>query len=292
MDINRRNFLKLAIPATGILALTAISSQKVLAGNSQDNVPSGARKAVLYDSSKCIGCRSCEAACRMKNHLPLEPEPRKLSAQTLTLIESRKLDVNGSSREVFLKRSCMHCTDASCVAVCPTGAASHQGEFSEIDQSWCIGCGYCVESCPFGAVNREEPKGSVRKCTMCIDQVSGGFTPSCVSVCPADALTFGTRTEMVTAAKARVQELTKSAFPEARLYGENDLGGLGQMYILLKPASFYNLPENPQQATEHVVSQWTSGIVAAGALTVPFWWLFKRKENARKQDVEKKEEVK
>lgn len=292
MELNRRNFLKLAIPATGILALSGIPSHKVFAADSQNQISAGSRRAVLYDSSKCIGCKTCEAACRMKNHLTREPEPRRLSAQTLTVIQSREIEINGNNKKIFLKRSCMHCADASCVAVCPTGAASHQGEFTEIDQNWCIACGYCVESCPFGAVNREEPNGSVRKCTFCVDLVTQDGKPACVSGCPTGALTFGNRADLVETGKARVRELVKSGWPEASLYGESELGGLGQVYILLKPAAFYDLPENPRQATENVLSQWASGFVAAGVLTVPFWWMFKRKQNGKAQNVEPKEGVK
>lgn len=280
MRLSRRNFLKLSVPAAGTLALAGTVTRRALAGPPESL--SGVRMAVLYDSSKCIGCKLCEAACRMENHQPREPEPRQLGTTIWTAVEPRQLEVKGQKREVFLKRQCLHCTDASCAAVCPTGAAAHHGEYVVIDQQWCIGCGYCQESCPFGVPHRET-QGSAQKCTFCFSRVSQGSKPACVEACRTGALTYGNRADLVTAGKARVEALAKSDWPEARLYGENELGGLGVMYVLLQPPAAYGLPEKPRQATENVLAQWSSGIVTAGVLSLPFWWFFGRGKHSSEQ---------
>jgi len=93
------------------------------------------------------------------------------------------------------------------------------------------------------------------------------------------AIHFGDRAGLVAEGKTRVQTLVADGKPDANLYGEAELGGLGVMYILVKQALVYDLPEAPRQATENVLAQWLSGIVTAGVLAaVPFGLLFRRRK--------------
>ncbi len=241
----------------------------------------GTEMSILYDSSRCIGCKHCEEGCRKENDLPRESGQGKLSETAFTTIQSTR---NGSKKDLFLKLQCMHCTDASCVSVCPTGAAAHHGEYVVIDQDVCIGCGYCEEACPFGVPHKEEPpQGTAKKCTFCLDHVESGLNPCCVDACPIGATTYGTQTNQLTIAKNRVQTLKKTGWPEARLYGENELGGLHVKYILLKPPAFYGLPEKPRQATKNVLTQWASGSLVAAAVIAPIWYLHHRMSEKGKQ---------
>ena len=250
---------------------------------------SGTGMAMLYDSSKCIGCRHCEEGCRRENNLPHNRELGVLSKTSWTAIKTTP-DSNG--KNLFLKLQCMHCTEASCVAVCPTGAAAHHGESVVIDQDQCIGCGYCIEACPFGVPHKEPPKGTTQKCTFCYDPVKMKSEPSCAKACPIGAATFGVRADLLGAAKTRVQHLAKSGWPEAQLYGENELGGLNVMYILLKKPAFYGLPEQPRKATKDALAQWISGSVIAAVLIAPIWYLHHRDTRKDKQTVKQKEGAK
>jgi len=244
-------------------------------------------KAMLVDVSKCIGCRSCQVACKEWHDLPAVStkqegtyeNPPELSASTWTKIEFKEFGEDGTFRWLFRKHQCMHCTEASCVEVCPTGAVAHHDEFVEINQEWCIGCGYCVTACPFGAVHREPPKGTARKCVFCIDRVTNGLEPACAKACPTGAIQFGERADLVEAAHRRVQTLIAEGYSNAVLYGENELGGLGYLYVLTDRPSVFNLPENPEVATSMVSAQWFSGIGTAVLLAaVSFWLFFKRKK--------------
>ncbi len=288
MQVDRRDFLKWSAVGAGALLLGARPTQKAAA--------SAVTMAMVYDATKCVGCRACQMACKRWNKLPAESTPGQelyespldLSATTWTLIKVRGATKGGRVLYPFIKHQCMHCTEASCVAVCPTGAAAHHGEYVLIDQAWCIGCGYCVQACPFKVPHLGHPKGTARKCTFCFDRVTKGQWPACAEACPVQALSFGPRAEIIAAAKRRVQTLQDSGVSQARLYGETELGGLGYMCILPEAASSYGLPDTPRYATANVLSQWLSGIVTAGVITaLPFWLLFKRKEElatAKKSD--------
>ena len=245
-------------------------------------------KATLIDISKCIACRGCQVACKAWNDLPAETtvnwgsyqNPPELSEKTWTLVTFKEVTENGKVRWLFRKHQCMHCTEASCVSVCPTGAAKRYADgYVVIDQNWCIGCGYCVTACPFGVPHLGEPKGAARKCRFCIDRVTDGLTPACAKACPTGAIQFGERNELIAKGKAQVRELRANGHPNARLYGETELGGLHQMYVLTDRPAIFGLPEAPRVATTNVLGQWLSGIITAGiVVALPFWLLFKRRQ--------------
>jgi len=279
MRFSRRGFLKLSTAGVSGLLLAGVAREKASAMSTQ--------MAMLYDASKCIGCRACEKGCKRWNKLPqvstdsegLYETPRDLSADTWTMIKLREIGPEETGDFPFCKYQCMHCVQASCVSVCPTGAAAHRGEYVVIDQNWCIGCGYCVAACPFNVPHLGEPKGSARKCTFCFDRVTVGQSPACVEACPAGALSFDERSTLLNMAEERVRTLKTNGSPDAHLYGASELGGLGVIYILPRPTSLYGLPPAPKLATSNVLLQWLSGLVAAGTIAMlPFWLLFRRKE--------------
>lgn len=272
MGLTRKDFL---LSSAGLLAAAGGISRSGFKNTPTLN-PMGTNSgnAMLYDSSKCIGCRMCEEGCINENSLSHERVLGRLTNNSYTAIQTVQAS---KKKNLFLKLQCMHCTEASCEAVCPTGAASHRGESVIIDQDVCIGCGYCEKACPFGVPHRaEEPAGAAKKCTFCINRVESGSKTACAEACPIDATTFGARSDLLPAAKTRVQTLKKTGWPDAQLYGEDQLGGLNMLYILLKPPAFYGIPENPKQATNNVAAQWTSGGIAFAALVAPFWFLYKR----------------
>jgi formate dehydrogenase iron-sulfur subunit len=116
------------------------------------------QKTMLIDTSRCIGCRACQAACKQWNQLPAEKtefrgsyeNPARFSSITWTKIVFREHEENGKVRWLFAKQGCMHCTEAACIKVCPANAI-YRTEFGtvKIDPQRCIGCNYCAANCTY-----------------------------------------------------------------------------------------------------------------------------------------------
>jgi formate dehydrogenase iron-sulfur subunit len=206
-------------------------------------------------------------------------DPPELSGHTwTTLYTLNKGDNTWSAR----KHACMHCVEASCEQVCPTGAISHNGAAVVIDQEWCIGCGYCVQACPFGVPHKDEHVGTARKCTFCVDRISNGEIPACADACPEGAIQFGERDSLLNTAGARVEYLKSNGYPKANLYGEYESGGLHVLYVLDDEPAVYGLPGEVQIAGSKTWVKWLSGVIAGVILaSIPFWIVFKRKKRQK-----------
>lgn len=202
------------------------------------------RKAFMIDTTRCTACRSCQVACKQWNKLPAEAtvnrgsyeNPPDLTPQLFNQIHFIEQDQGKEMRWLFLNRRCMHCAEAGCVKVCPSaGALYHTPEgMVAYNQDKCIECHYCVNGCPFD-IPRYDEKKKVTKCHACMDRVANGLVPACVKACPTGTLQFGNRDALITQAKAKGQ----------KLYGENDLSGLGVMYVLDDAPKTYTLPDKP-----------------------------------------------
>ncbi len=272
MDVTRRDFIKTAGSAV-ILGLAAT----MLPQNNTRALAVDSGMAIKINVVKCIACGKCHTACGTQNNLkgatfnPNKPFP--LSGQDwVAYVPAEK----GKAWH-FRKHSCMHCTDASCMEVCPTGAISRQGEAVIIDQDWCTGCGYCAQACPFGVPHKDEETGTARKCNFCITRVSQGGTPACVEVCPTSALTFGPRDEMIESARTQVAALIDDDFPDANVYGVTELGGMHVIYVLDAKPTVYGLPDLPQTAISTSPLKWTSSLAAFGIALAPLWLVLKRR---------------
>jgi len=244
------------------------------------------RMAMLIDVSKCMGCRGCQVACKQWNQLPAEKtkftgsyqNPPVLSAKTWTLVTFNEPE-DGAVRWLFRKRQCLHCGEAACQQVCPTGAIKRSDKgIVYIDQGICAGCKYCVEICPFKTPHPSHETGTARKCWMCMDRVTNGLDPACVTACPTGALAFGPRDDMVSLARERQQALAGQGSPDARIYGETELGGLGAMYVLPEKASAYGLPEAPTLPTKGIFGRWLLGIIPGLAVLYSMWRYFRDEE--------------
>jgi len=218
-------------------------------------------KAMLIDVSKCTACRACQVACKQWNDLPGEvtvclgcyDNPPDLSPDTWNRIAFWEIERGNDLAWVFRPVRCMHCADAPCVQVCPTGAL-HRNElgFTALDQSKCNGCGYCTQFCPYDIPRLSEQdvftgKGKATKCTFCQDRATNGLVPACAQACPTGCIQYGERDELIAKGKARVEALQAQGLADANLYGENLLGGLGMMYVLTDRPGVFDLPERPAE---------------------------------------------
>lgn len=278
MQVNRRDFIKAVGIGAGAVAGLSVSQPALAASNSGNSQG----KAMLYDSSKCVGCRACQTACKEWNNMPAEStgydgiydNPRSLSAETWTLIKARDITVQGEKDVLLCKYQCMHCTEAACVKVCPTHALHyHPLGFVAYDKDICSGCGYCTEFCPFQVPHLEGSTltglQKAQKCTFCQDRVPDGRPTACAEACPAGAILFGDRQELIAEGQKRVESM-KSRYPKSTLYGANELGGLHVLYVLKESPSIYQFPEYPEFPP--VATAWQDIIqplgCAVGGLTI------------------------
>jgi formate dehydrogenase iron-sulfur subunit len=167
------------------------------------------------------------------------------------------------------------------VAVCPTGTLSKWNGLTIVESEKCSACGYCTDACPFEVPNIAENR--VSKCVACLDLVKQGQSPWCAQTCPSQAIKFGERDEILGQAQARVAQI-KTHYPNANVYGETQLGGLGLLMILLEKPSVYGLPENPEMpqtlgAWQTVVQPASVGLSIASIAVTGLTFLFARREH-------------
>ncbi|QCQ22484.1 4Fe-4S dicluster domain-containing protein [Desulfoglaeba alkanexedens] len=153
---------------------------------------------LLQDPKKCIGCLSCEVACKIKNGLPVGPR----LCQIMTV--GPKM-VNGLPRMAFVFMSCFHCEDPWCVPVCPTGAMRKRPKdgIVYVESSLCVGCKSCITACPWGAPQWNPETGKVVKCDYCMDRIDQGLEPACVTKCVTHCLHFGRADQLDTERRQR-----------------------------------------------------------------------------------------
>ncbi len=213
------------------------------------------QKSMLIDTSLCIGCRACQAACKQWNQLPAEKteftgsyeNPAHFSPITWTKIVFREHEDNGKVRWLFAKQGCMHCTEAACMMVCPANAI-YRTEFGtvRIDPERCIGCNYCAANCTYQVIGFDQAANVARKCTFCYDRISNGEIPACAKTCPTGAITYGERADLIREAQKRIARLKKAGNVNATAYGIEELSGLGMVYVLADSPEAYGLPESPK----------------------------------------------
>jgi formate dehydrogenase iron-sulfur subunit len=190
-------------------------------------------RALLFDVTRCVGCRACAQACKKSHGFPGDGEETELDATTYTVLLDK-----GDGR--YLRKMCMHCVDPSCASACPVGAFT-KTELGPVvyDGSKCLGCRYCMIACPFGVPRYEwsKPVPVVRKCDGCYERQLPGLPTACTEACPAEATVGGTREQMLAEAKRRIAESPDAYYPE--IYGEHEVGGAN--VFVLSPVPFEEL---------------------------------------------------
>lgn len=152
--------------------------------------------ALLIDMERCIGCKSCEAACKQEHGLgPHEYRNKVLWMET-----------PGVPQIDLLTVTCQHCERPACIRACPVNPKAIRKDpetgVVAVDESRCTGCGECVVACPYGAMGFDPVDHHAVKCDLCADRRGRGETPACASVCPTTAIRFGTRDEHLAFAAA------------------------------------------------------------------------------------------
>ncbi len=244
--LNRRNFIKGSLAGGLAAAATGKATKADAAGGTFGGYPDS--MGVLVDMTKCIGCRTCEAACNVEQGLP-EPdipfddysffdqhghggEKPRTTEKAYTVVN--RYEVEGRESPFFRKVQCNHCQEPGCLTSCFVNAYTKTPEGAVIyNPKVCVGCRTCMIACPFyipaysfsSAINP-----IIKKCIMCYDtRLKFGRPPACVEACPQGVMTFGKRKDLVAQAHTKIEESGGKYIDH--VYGEKEVGGTSWMYI-------------------------------------------------------------
>lgn len=280
--LSRRGFLRGAAALTASVSLAGGTGQ---AEARENKTLSPKAVGLLFDSTLCIGCKACVAGCKRANDMPLEQSttekfwdtPLDISGKTLNVI---KMYQHGTGEVInreqngfaFIKKSCLHCVDPSCVSACPVSAMQKDADTGIVSYSKdaCIGCRYCVAACPFGVPRFQYDTATpqIQKCQLCKHLQAKGGIPECANVCPTGATLFGPVDKLKAEAKRRLAlkegEVTQfqrrtvdsatdvqekgSAKYINRLYGEKEGGGTQMLMLSAVPFNKLGLPDLPDKS--------------------------------------------
>ncbi len=288
--ISRRTVLR-TIGAGAAAAAAAPASARVVRKAQPDDL------GLLYDQTRCIGCRACMTQCREANRLPAQvavvdgapyDAPIDLDGQTLTVIRRW----SDGAREGFVKAQCMHCVEPACVSVCMLGAL-HKEPHGVVgyDVSLCVGCRYCQVACPFQVPRFQWSSATPRivKCELCRHRYAEGKGAACAEACPRQAVVFGKRADLLEEAHRRL-----AADPAAYgggLYGVREGGGTAVLVLAAVPFSTLGLPAlGPEPApalsetVQHGIYQGFAAPAALFAALAFVTWRNRRATSAREEE--------
>lgn len=169
------------------------------------------RYGMAIDLSRCIGCNTCAVACKVSNNLPKDVWWNVVHTEGRDFADTSKGAYGGEMQLSWLPVNCMHCENAVCEEVCPTGATVKRDDgIVTVDEETCIGCKSCMEACPYDVrrLIENEPEyylelpigdpaakshkgGTVEKCDFCAGRIDRGEKPACMELCPGRARYWG-----------------------------------------------------------------------------------------------------
>jgi formate dehydrogenase iron-sulfur subunit len=233
-------------------------------------------KALLFDATKCIGCKACFYACKESNKLPQkEKEEEELTNTAYTVVKEKD--------GVYYRRLCMHCNVPTCASVCPVKAfeKTENGPVIYHDKR-CMGCRYCIQACPFGVPTYEWESTTplVRKCTMCAERQKEGKITACSEACPTGATIFGDRDELLMEARKRIQENPGQYVDH--IYGEKEAGGTSVLFLSSVPFEKFGFPTNLieeplSDLTWKIMSKIPNYVVVSGVFLYGIYWIINRR---------------
>lgn len=252
-------------------------------------------KAVLVDLRRCIGCRACQVACKRWNdrgttdtELNSDPilewtNPPGLSPQTYTYVRFVKTGSGESLKWNFAKIQCNHCIDPHCVNACPSTALikTDSGPVA-YRKELCIGCGYCINACPFGVPKFDEENRVIEKCTFCSERLKEEMEPACVQACPTDTL-------VLMDLEDAQRRATDAEARGLHTYGLHEVGGTSWIYISDVPFTELGFPQHssagPASLQLDMLAKFAgTGIVVGGVLLAAAkLYAQRRKEVARSE---------
>lgn len=234
----RRNVLKKmlsAVTVSGFVGSASSSPEEAPAvtQETKEPVPS---YGMGIQVDRCIGCGRCVEACKTENNVPLEPHFVRTWIERYTIdvhdhtTVSLQAPKNPSSpepppdgttlRSFFVPKLCNHCENPPCAQVCPVEATFKTEEgIVLVDKERCIGCGYCIQACPYGARYMHPEQHTADKCTFCYHRIKQDLLPACVEVCPTQTRVFGDRT-LPASPLVRLKRMKKTHILKAHLNTE------------------------------------------------------------------------
>jgi len=240
------------------------------------------RTGILIDTTLCTGCDRCVEACKQENKLGKDL-PRRWKRNIDDLSSTRFTTVIQREGNHFVRQLCRHCEQPACVSACIVGALKKTAEGPVIyDSAKCMGCRYCIMSCPFG-IPRYDWENSIpyiRKCTMCYPRILDGQIPACVEACPEKATTFGPCDELLREAHHRIEENPERYIQS--VVGENEVGGSSIIYISDISLGFLSYNPNPgaqplPALTWSALSKVPPLIIGIGGLMTGIYWIVERR---------------
>lgn len=213
---------------------------------------------LVIDLDTCVGCHACVISCKEWNTSNYGAPLSDMDAygenpvgSFLNRVHSYEVKQPGrAAQTVHFPKSCLHCEDAPCVTVCPTGASYKRIEdgIVLVNESDCIGCGLCAWACPYGAREMDRAEGVMKKCTLCVDRIYNenipevDRVPACVRTCPAGARHFGdfadpdSHVSHLTAARGGMELMPEQATRPVNRYlpprPKTDITGDGKIDLL------------------------------------------------------------
>lgn len=160
----------------------------------------------LFDSKRCIDCKACEAACKQWNGVETGIDVRYRRVRTVVRGQFPQVSVQ------YLSMACNHCETATCLRVCPTKSIfRRQDGIVLIQGETCVGCGLCAKFCPYQAMQLNQQRRKMEKCTMCSSRIDAGMPPACATVCPTRALVWGEWEQIKDKGVERVENFSSPA---------------------------------------------------------------------------------